>query len=297
MNELNNLELPKYENTVIIHYGCGDFSKNDPKIFWIGAIKIYPNKEYFFEDNDEEQIINRLKDFINKNDEKTFVHWSMNSPKFGFNAIERRYFQLTSKKIDLKPKLELDFSEYLKLKYGPEYIEREGGRLDNLAKLNKFTGIKTKTIVDNLNEAVDRLELIFSIFQAETFGRLKVNNSQSIEYISNKNTKEYSAKENALAYILDLKAEKKEIPINKHEGGLAAKELNIVGKNRGFEKPDTFYRAVQYINKNFEINKLTLKDLKNISNNWKKAVTELSKNWEKTSKYLKDIGIPMDDHG
>ena len=133
------MNLSERKNTVIIHYGCADFNKPVRTIFWIGAI-YYDNqvKKYFFENKNERDIIEQFRNFLDDHQEKTFVHWSMNSPSFGFNPIQHRYKELTGKSISITPRLQIDLSEYLKEKYGIEYISRQGGRLNNLAKLNGF---------------------------------------------------------------------------------------------------------------------------------------------------------------
>jgi len=169
--------LPILKNSIIVHYGCSDFNSNEHKVYWIGAISHTPNKSYFFENSNEIEVIEKFDKYIQSNKEKTFIHWSMNSPKFGFRAIENRYFTLTNNKIDLQPKNEIDLSEYLKDKYGINYIERQNGRLNNLAKLNGFSGIQSEVEVININDATNRLELIFSIVQAEIQGNLKTENN------------------------------------------------------------------------------------------------------------------------
>lgn len=172
------MNLPNRQNTVVLHYGCADFNKSVHTIFWIGAI-YYDNevKKYFFESGSEESIIEEFKNFLDDHQEKIFVHWSMNSPSFGFNPIQHRYKELTGKSISITPRLQIDLSEYLKEKYGIEYISRQGGRLNNLAKLNGFSGINTDLEVKTHHEGTQRLELTFSIYQAEKQGLLKISGS------------------------------------------------------------------------------------------------------------------------
>lgn len=184
--------LPQLENSIIVHYGCSDFNSNEHKVYWIGAISHTPNKVYFFESRNEVEVIEKFEKYIQENKNKTFIHWSMNSPKFGFRAIENRYFDLTNiglkakKEIDLIPKKEIDLSEFLKNKYGINYIDRKNGRLNNLAKLNNFSGIQSEVEVININDATNRLELLFSIVQAEIQGNLKteVNHHQPTQETS-----------------------------------------------------------------------------------------------------------------
>ena len=66
------MNLSERKNTVIIHYGCADFNKPVHTIFWIGAI-YYDNqvKNYFFENGNERDIIERFRNFLDDHQEKT----------------------------------------------------------------------------------------------------------------------------------------------------------------------------------------------------------------------------------
>lgn len=172
------MKLTDKENTIIIHYGCNDFDKPKRTIFWISCVHyIEGEKVYFYEDGNEVDIIEKFKKFIDDNQEKTYIHWSMNKPNFGFTAIQSQYKLLTGIDTSFSPRKKLDLSEYLKDKYGIEYVKRDGGRLDNIAKLNSFSGIKENIEVKKGNQANNRLELLFSIYQAEMQGKLKVENT------------------------------------------------------------------------------------------------------------------------
>ena len=181
MNQ-NKKSLPENKDTVIIHYGFSSFNKKKHEIYWIGAIYYLNNeKTYFFEDGKEKDIIELFKIFFNDHQDKTFIHWSMNSPSFGFSPIKDRYQEITGNEIALSPKFKLDLSEYLKGKYGVEYVSRQGGRLNNLAKLNGFSGHMITDVVKTKHEGSQRLELIFSIYQAEKYGKLKVSDSSNLD--------------------------------------------------------------------------------------------------------------------
>ena len=169
------MKLPSTKDVVIIHYGCSDFRESRSIIFWIGAIHYINNeKVYFFADGNEEYLIESFAKFLETNKTKTFLHWSMNSPKFGFIPIEKRYLKLKGSSIKIHPSNQMDLSEYLKNKYGVNYVSKKE-RLNKLAKLNDFTGFKNNIEVKNNVEASDRLELLFSIYQAESQGELKIS--------------------------------------------------------------------------------------------------------------------------
>jgi len=170
------MDLAKKLNIVVTHYGCSDLNKTDNTIFWIGAIAFVDDeKVYFFENGNELEILEKYKLFIQNHKSSTFIHWSMNAPAFGFLPIQKRYKELTNIDFNFKPEFSLDLSEFLKIKYGIYYVNRKGGRLDNLAKLNGFSGFKNSVEVKDIFEASQRLELIFSIYQADSQDKLKVD--------------------------------------------------------------------------------------------------------------------------
>lgn len=172
--------LPQKDKIVITHYGCSEFESDIHEIYWIGCLQFIDGEKYytFIDDSSEVVMIDRYYSFIQENSEKTFIHWSMNTPKFGFNAIESRYKQLTNMEVKLYPKKVLDLSEYLKSKYGVNYIDKTGaGRLNNLATLNDFKGLsETKEITSK--KGPDRFELLYSIYLADVEGVLKVNQTE-----------------------------------------------------------------------------------------------------------------------
>jgi hypothetical protein len=144
----------------------------------------------------------------------------------------------------------------------------------------------------NYNMKYDELlQIKFSILEA--FRKTQPNKTQpNIETlppqpIAKQKPVKYTANEYALAYIFDLFAKGQQVPTNRVEGSLNAKEIkedSSIFSN--YDKaPDTFYRAVKYV-LNFDLNKPT--DLQNISKDWLNAVSNLSNNWERTKQYLQN---------
>jgi hypothetical protein len=176
--------LSHRDNIVITHYGCVEFESESHEIYWIGCLQFIDGEKFytFISDSNEVEMIERYCKYIQENSKKTFIHWSMNTPNFGFNAIESRYKKLTNNEIKLYPEKVLDLSEYLKSKYGVNYIDKTGaGRLNNLATLNDFKGLsETKEITSK--KGPDRFELLYSIYLADVEGVLKVN--QAVKQIN-----------------------------------------------------------------------------------------------------------------
>ena len=151
-----------------------------------------------------------------------------------------------------------------------------------------------KNIEEHFKAAANRLE---SLLNDVVLPKIEFRNSRTnkkepeneFSYIEKKEQQQsFIANEYALAYIFDLYAKGKQVPQNPIEGGLAAKEIERIGKEvYNFPKePDSFYRAVKTVKGKYDINKK--EDLENISKRWCEAVRFLSKDWNTVSEYLKD---------
>lgn len=95
--------------------------------------------------------------------------------------------------------------------------------------------------------------------------------------------RKYTAKEYALAYVLDAYASGIQVPQNKTAGGNSKKEIKLIGEAKGI-KGDTFYRAVLCIGK-YDLNKKF--DLLQISKDWEHVVKDLCSDWPKIQNYLR----------
>lgn len=239
------MTLPNKEDVIITHYGCSDFTNEMHTVFWLGAIYFENgNKTYFFVSGNEEENIKEYFNFLKNNKHKQILHWSMNTPQFGFTALRSRYQELTAQKIEINFINKIDLSEFLKEKYGINYIARDKGRLNNLATLNGFSGYSDKIEISSKNDAVNRLELFFSIYQAEQQGCLKVNFNQNKKYAS---TPLFST--NIVDEVIDIL--KQHFGENQH---LALKELLKNGKtptnklyfmNNGNKLLDVFKQLIE----------------------------------------------------
>jgi hypothetical protein len=174
------MSLPDKSDVVITHYGTTNFSNDNrlTEILWISAIYFEKGQKiYFYKDTNEIDIIRAYFNFIENQKTKIFLHWDMGRHVFGFPQIAARYQYLTKDDRIVSPINTFDLSEHLKDEYGNNYISSVDGRLNNLARLNSFSGAmpKGETVVNRGIQAANRLELIFSIYQAELQGTLLTN--------------------------------------------------------------------------------------------------------------------------
>lgn len=234
-----------------------------------------------------------------------------NEPNYSFNGIETDIRQL-------KENFSKDDSPEI-FKHKQQYIEYRKqthktflslaffiDELDEITKSlfdyfketeqNEFEAFESKAIqVNDIGEAVKLFQS--GKFQKFTFPNSFLNpstiqqqpNNEPLppQPIAKQKPVKYTANEYALAYIFDLFAKGQQVPTNRVEGSLNAKEIkedSSIFSN--YDKaPDTFYRAVKYV-LNFDLNKPT--DLQNISKDWLNAVSNLSNNWERTKQYLQN---------
>ena len=259
-------ELPPYEEVFFVHYQCADFDKGEH----ITTLCIYScgrAKEY--SGNEVESIkayADKVKELQNKG--LILIHWNQDRPNFGTDHINKRYKDLTGKELNLEYLNDLNLASWLTVKYGDKYISHP--RLDKLAELNDFSGIREKEHGQR-TFPTNRLLLLAKIYLNDLQGTLKTE----VE------TRNYKAKHYVLAYLFECNAKGESFPIGNK------KELERIGNERmGAGKGNRFYKV---------FNEIINKDL-NAENNlieiggkdWRKAVLELSRTPELVETYLQN---------
>ena len=96
-----------------------------------------------------------------------------------------------------------------------------------------------------------------------------------------------TAKHHALAYLFEIYAYGKNLPIS--DGGLAKSELEEIGNKRMKKNGNGFYKEVSKITKDYDIN--SNKDLEQISKKWKEITLLILNNDEKVIKYIESKGL------
>src|SRR5690554_4116723 len=157
--KVNNNELLEYNKVFFVHYQCDDFNEGEK----IAALCIHSNgraKEY---SGDEAENIKEYANKVNEllNEGLFLVHWNQDRPYYGTDHIQKRYYDLTGKNLELEYNNGINLAEWLIFKYGQHYISHP--RLDNLAKLNEFQGIREMEVGQRLF-ATNRLMLLTKIY-------------------------------------------------------------------------------------------------------------------------------------
>ena len=216
-----------------------------------------------------EKCINRLKSF--NTFKKLYEYWGAFYIKFVNNEYDNR---------DLLD-LEMNIEGYFSVNY-PKYAQVNW---DFVHDLQDEIFLKNG-ILDGL---IYQIEQIVNPSHEKELENLKAKEfTNSINDFVKSKERKYTAKENALAYILDLYANNLLIPINPLDQSISKRSLIDVGRKRGFDKPDTFYRAVKAV-LNTDLN--SEKYLKFISKDWLNVLQGLSVDFEKLSKYLEGKGL------
>ena len=233
-------------------------------------------------------------------DLKTFYDGCYNASQFLINEVETKninkrinelYFMLSAAKSKTMNFDKEDETKTYEERCAEiiEYCEHELNFLNNEG--GKF-GFSYPLFYKGINyqckygEMLYLQESIIKFFMSEVEIEFLTNQkAESIPAPQQEQPIKFTAKEYALAYIFDLYANGRQIPINRIEGSLSKKEIEQYGKdNIQFIKPDTFYNAVKDLNKNYNVS--IIKDLQNISQDWLNAVKSLAKDWKKTKAYL-----------
>jgi hypothetical protein len=172
---MQNEFLP-YNQVFFVHYQCEKFNEGQ-KIYNLSTYSKGKVKEYL---GNEAENIKEYAAKVNEllNEGLTLVHWNQNRTIFGTDHIKKRYKDLTGKDLELEYNNEINLSELLISKFGQNYISHP--RLDSLAKLNQFNGIK-ETELDNRTFSSNRLLLLTKIY----FNALNNNLKTEVETLLN----------------------------------------------------------------------------------------------------------------
>ncbi|WP_405368742.1 hypothetical protein [Nonlabens sp. Asnod2-A12] len=150
-------------STFFIHYSCESFENLDgytPRIASISLMNFESLQIISFSIHLEAQIqgfnfkelnnkqldlcekgmLKNYFNFLKKNNSSNFVHWLMNTPTYGFEAIKNRYKILKGNPVDLNDNIKINLSEILCLIYGYNYeVDKPDGRLIHLCERNNIS--------------------------------------------------------------------------------------------------------------------------------------------------------------
>lgn len=147
----------------------------------------------------------------------------------------------------------------------------------SILEMPKDLNFKRYTL-EQLVRRCDSVVNILNDFKAH-LGNNKVDYSNCNNSI---NKHKITAKHHALTYLLELNALGKQVPLS--DGGLAQNKIVGIGVKRIGKNGSGFVKAVRELLQN-DLNSISY--LKNVSNNWREIVLELSEKPNELEEYLK----------
>jgi REase_DpnII-MboI len=140
--------LDRNESLVSIHYSCESFTAAKDHPAGIACIAIYdlqtgdtlafsradapPSVEG---DAREVHLLNRFYGELAGRTDARFLHWNMNRPEYGFNALAARYEYLCSTPPPIiVPERKFDVDALISYRFGTDYAPH--GKLESVSKLN-----------------------------------------------------------------------------------------------------------------------------------------------------------------
>jgi hypothetical protein len=152
--ELDLVELRRAvdhrEALVAVHYACAPFSQAKAEPAAVSCIAIHDlqtgdtlafsrsDAPPAVEDpNREIHLLERFFGELTARSEAHFLHWNMNRPEYGFNALIARYEYLTAKTPEVQlPNRRTDVDDLLSAEFGADYAPHP--KLEHVARLNNL---------------------------------------------------------------------------------------------------------------------------------------------------------------
>ncbi len=149
------------QSVFIIHYSCESFDfkpqGTNPRIFAVAVRNLSGERRQVFSihaeaakekladqeikdqlEKLEVKFLEQLEKFFELNGAAIWLHWNMNSDRFGFDALCNRYRSLADKELKVPPAAQRsNFAAHLKALYGSSYACAP--HLDNVMRMNNLS--------------------------------------------------------------------------------------------------------------------------------------------------------------
>jgi len=274
-NEISDIEneLPPRENVFFVHYQCENFNDGEG----IYNLSIYSDDKSLTFSGNEAESIQEYADKVNELMSRglVLIHWGQNRSFYGTDHINKRFKDLTGGNLHLEYRNDLNLGGWLVFNFGENYISHP--RLNNLAKLNEFHGIK-ETEKGQRTFPENRLLLLTKIYFNALRGTLKTEASTpKTEQPQRANALQY-----AVTYKLDCYATNT-TALNGKKTALC----KLIEKNYTLTKPspNSVYKNFNSIGNNDLETEADLINL--IGDDWERIVLDLSTNKKALKDYLK----------
>lgn len=183
------------KNYMIIHYSCESFfDKNDghsPRITSIAVRKFDDGQTDLFAIHKESEIkhinfdniqneydvlekemLQNFFEFLEKNENKKWIHWNMRDSNYGFKAIEHRFKVLGGVPFKINDQNKIDLSQLFINLYGKEYIDNP-----RIVKLKELNNIHQQGFLNGKDEA--------DAFKKQEYIKLSMSTAAKVNLFSN----------------------------------------------------------------------------------------------------------------
>lgn len=182
----------KPEKYLIIHYSCESFynlNGKTPKIASISVRKFSNGQTMNFSIHQfaeilniqisnnnyitiEKELLTSFFSYIEKNDDKIWIHWNMRDNTFGFHALEQRFKVLGGEPKIIDDDKKIDLAYLFKNLYGGSYIDNP--RIEKLLTKNK---LQPNRFLSGAQEA--------EAFNTAQYNELSMSTSSKVNTFSN----------------------------------------------------------------------------------------------------------------
>lgn len=191
INNISDLKKLNNTNTWIIHYACNGLYDNlspapNVSCIIISNLSCKFKRKFYVKDylgehslkESEKLLLKKFADFINKNTDKYFVHWNMDSLSFGFNAISARCRELgieiknipNENKIDLSKIVEKLANKKLSLKQALMFNNiLFDDFLNGKEELEAYNKGNYNAVLESVHDKVIGIQMLIEIINENSF--------------------------------------------------------------------------------------------------------------------------------
>ena len=203
INNISDLKKLNNTNTWIIHYACNGLYDNlspapNVSCIIISNLSCKFKRKFYVKDylgehslkESEKLLLKKFADFINKNTDKYFVHWNMDSLSFGFNAISACCRELgieiknipNENKIDLSKIVEKLANKKLSLKQALMFNNiLFDDFLNGKEELEAYNKGNYNAVLESVHDKVIGIQMLIEVINENSF-KSKFSSTSKIKY-------------------------------------------------------------------------------------------------------------------
>ena len=203
INNISDLKKLNDSNTWIIHYACiglydGLSPAHNISCIIVSNLNCEYKRKFYVKDylceyslkESEKLLLKKFADFINKNTDKYFVHWNMDSLSFGFNAINARCRELdieiknipNENKIDLSKIVEKLANKKLSLKQALMFNNiLFDDFLNGKEELEAYNKGNYNAVLESVHDKVIGIQMLIEVINENSF-KSKFSSTSKIKY-------------------------------------------------------------------------------------------------------------------